>query len=55
MSMARKKKRITVSDILRDINGDNSFDCGMAGGSNDDLGMNSDCSYDSDSSGEGST
>ena len=45
-----RRSRVSVEDILQHIDSDDSFDCGMAGGSDDDLGMNSDVDYDSDSS-----
>ena len=46
--MARRS-RVSVDDILQHLNND-SFDCA---GSDDDLGMDSDYDYESDSSQEG--
>ena len=50
--MARRS-RLSVSDILQHLDTNDSFDQEMAEGSDDDLGMDTDCDYDSDSSVEG--
>ena len=52
MTMARRS-RISVNDVLQQLDDDDCFDCEMAEGSDDDLGMNTDYDYDSDSSVEG--
>lgn len=52
MTMARRS-RISVNDVLEQLDSDDCFDCEMAEGSDDDLGMNTDYDYESDSSVEG--
>ena len=50
--MARRP-RLSMSDVLQQLDSDNSLDNGMAEGSDDDLGMTTDPDYDPDSSAEG--
>ena len=50
--MARRP-RLSMDDVLQQLDSDDSLDCGMAEGSDDDLGMSIDPDYDSDSSAEG--
>ena len=47
------RSRVSVEDVLQHLDSDASFDNGLEGGSDDDLGMDSDYDYDSDSSAEG--
>ena len=49
MNMAQRQ-RILISDVLWEINSDDSFDGGMAAGSDNELGMISVYSCDSDRS-----
>ncbi len=48
-----RRTRVTIDDILQHIDSDDSLDHGMAGASDDDLGMDTDYDYQSDSSLEG--
>ena len=50
--MARRS-RVTVEDVLQHLDSDASFDYGLEGGSDDDLGMDSDYNYESECSAEG--
>ena len=50
--MARRS-RVCVDDILQHLDSDDSSGYGMDGGSDDDLGMDTDYNYESDSSLEG--
>lgn len=45
-----QRQRILISDVLWEINSDDSFDGGMAAGSDNELGMISVYSCDSDRS-----
>ena len=44
--MARRS-RVTVEDVLQHLDSDASFDYALEGGSDDDLGMDSDYDYES--------
>ena len=44
---------MSVEDILQHLSSDESLEHGMDGGSDDDLGMDTDYEYESDSSLEG--
>ena len=50
--MARRS-RVGVDDILQHLDSDDSLGYGMDGGSDDNLGMDTDYDYESDSSLEG--
>ena len=50
--MARRS-RVSVEDVLHQLDSDASFDHGLEGGSDDNLVMDSDYDYESDSSVEG--
>ena len=42
------RARLSMGDVLQQLDSDNSYDHGMAEGSDDDLGMSLDTDYDSD-------
>ena len=53
LSTMARRSRVSVEDILQHLNSDDSLGHGMDGGSDDDLGMDTDYEYESDSSLEG--
>ena len=50
LSTMVRRSRVSVEDIVQHLNNDDSLKHGMDGGSDDDLGMDTDYDYESDSS-----
>ena len=45
-----QRSRVSLDDVLQHLDSDDSFECGVPGDSDDDLGMNSDLDHLSDGS-----